>query len=66
LPPNEISRIAPLNRSAAVCGRGGTSRSTPSNPQALRLVEDDTARASSDTEGSWGASGWWNERFHSM
>ena len=26
-----------------MCGRGGTSRSTPADPHRLRLVEDDTA-----------------------
>ena len=33
----------PMNRSAAVCGRGGTSRSGPAGSCALRLVEDDKA-----------------------
>ena len=33
----------PMNRSAAVCGRGGTSHSGPTISCALRLVEDDTA-----------------------
>ena len=37
------ARLVPRNRSAAVCGRGGTSRSHVAKPHALRLVEDDTA-----------------------
>src|SRR4029077_3771038 len=36
-------RTRALERSAAVCGRGGTSRSMLIDPHALRLVEDDPA-----------------------
>ncbi len=43
IPRRKASRVAPRNRSAAVCGRGGTSRSNVAEPHALRRVEDNAA-----------------------